>query len=202
MSLKRNKGYYFMSKIKTTQSLKNHFLIAMPVLSDQYFSRSLTFIVEHTSEGAMGIVINQPSTMTFRELIKMADASAIVDDDISNKVVVCGGPVHTDRGFILHMAKGGYSSSINVSSDIMLTTSKDILSMLGKQDGPAKSVVALGYAGWDAGQLEQEIQDSAWLTIEADKEILFDTPNSKKWEAAVNKLGINVWQLTQQAGQT
>lgn len=190
-----------MSQINTIESLKNHFLIAMPILSEQYFARSVTFIIEHTEEGAMGIVINQPSTMTFRELIKMADKSALVTEDISEKIVVCGGPVHTDRGFIVHTAQGGYSSSINVSSGIMLTTSKDILSKLGKQDGPEKSVVALGYAGWDAGQLEQEIQDNAWLTIEADNEILFETPISKKWEAALNKLGIDVWQLTQQAGQ-
>jgi putative transcriptional regulator len=190
-----------MSHIKTIQSLKNHFLIAMPILSDQYFSRSVTFVIEHTSDGAMGIVINQPSTMTLKGLIEMADASAPVNDDFSEKIVVCGGPVHTDRGFIVHTAQGGYNSSVNVGSDIMLTTSKDILSMLGEQDGPEKSLVALGYAGWDAGQLEQEIQDNAWLTIEADSEILFDTPIQKKWEAAVNKLGIDVWQLTQQAGQ-
>ena len=190
-----------MPEIEMINSFKNHFLIAMPVLSDQYFSRSVTYVVEHSSEGAMGIVINQPSTMTIRELINMADSSALVPDVLGDNIVVCGGPVHIDRGFIVHMAKGGYSSSINVSSQIMLTTSKDILMDLGQQNGPEKSLVALGYAGWDAGQLEQEIQDNAWLTVEADNKILFDTPLNKKWEAAVNKLGINVWQLTQQAGR-
>ena len=190
-----------MSGMTTIQSLKNHFLIAMPMLNDQYFSRSVTYIVEHSSDGAMGIVINQPSTITLRELVKMADENAPISDSLSENMVVCGGPVFTDRGFIVHSTKGGYSSSINVSSDIMLTTSKDILSVLGQQEGPEKSLVALGYAGWDAGQLEQEIQDNAWLTVEADNKILFDTPINKKWEAAVNKLGVDVWQLTQQAGQ-
>jgi putative transcriptional regulator len=190
-----------MSHIQTIHSLKNHFLIAMPILTDKYFSRSVTFVVEHSSEGAMGIVINQPANMTFKELINMTDSNLILSDELCEKIVVCGGPVHTDRGFIVHSRQGGYSSSVEVTSEIMLTTSKDILAKLGQQDGPQKSVVALGYAGWEAGQLEQEIQDNAWLTVEADDEILFDTPIHKKWQAAVNKLGIDVWQLTQQAGQ-
>lgn len=189
-----------MSQIKTIQSLQNHFLIAMPVLSDAYFARSVAFIVEHTKDGAMGIVINQPSTMTLKEMIEMADKTLTLPKDIDEKKIVCGGPVHTDRGFVLHSSKPGYVSSIEVSSEIMVTTSKDILSELGNQKGPEKSVVALGYAGWDAGQLEQEIQENAWLTIEADDEVLFDTPVHLIWQAAVNKLGIDVWQLTQHSG--
>jgi putative transcriptional regulator len=190
-----------MSQIKTTQSLQNHFLIAMPVLNDGYFARSVAFIVEHNIDGAMGIVINQPSTMSFREMIKIADNKISLTDDLSEKIVVCGGPVHPDRGFILHTSKPGYASSINVSSDIMVTTSKDILSEIGNQTGPEKSVVALGFAGWDAGQLEEEIKENVWLTVEADDMLLFETPIHQKWQAAVNKLGIDVWQLTQQAGR-
>lgn len=190
-----------MSQIKTIHSLQNHFLIAMPVLSEDYFSRSVAFIVEHTKDGAMGIVINQPSTMTFREMIKMADKTISLADKLSEKVVVCGGPVHPERGFVLHSSRPGYASSINVNSDIMVTTSKDILAELGQQAGPEKSLVALGYAGWDAGQLEQEIQENVWLTVEADDQLLFDTPIHQKWQAAVNKLGIDVWQLSQHAGQ-
>jgi putative transcriptional regulator len=187
--------------MKTIDTLKNHFLIAMPVLNDQYFSRSVTYVLEHNAEGAMGIVINQASTMSFRELIQQTDESAVVDDNSSDKIVVCGGPVNPDRGFVLHSHQPGWNSSVDVTSEIMITTSKDILSVLGNDKGPSKSVVALGYAGWSAGQLEQEIQENAWLTIEADPEILFDTPIHQKWKAAVNKLGIDVWQLTQQAGQ-
>lgn len=190
-----------MSRIETIHSLQNHFLIAMPVLSEDYFSRSVAFIVEHTKDGAMGIVINQPSTMTFREMIKIADKTLALTDKLSEKIVVCGGPVHPERGFVLHSSKPGYASSINVTSDIMVTTSKDILAELGQQIGPEKSVVALGYAGWDAGQLEQELLENVWLTVEADHELLFDTPIHKKWQAAVNKLGVDVWQLSQHAGQ-
>lgn len=189
-----------MANIEQITSLQNHFLIAMPALDDQYFSRSLTYIIEHNEDGAMGIVINQPSTMSFHELIKQTDNSAKIDDAHSQKIVVCGGPVHQDRGFILHSAQTGWSSSLSLNSDIMLTTSKDILSVVGNAQGPSKSIIALGYAGWGAGQLEQEIQENAWLTLEADQEILFDTPIHKKWQAAVNKLGVDVWQLTQQSG--
>ncbi len=189
-----------MATIEQITSLQNHFLIAMPSLDDQYFSRSLTYVIEHNDEGAMGIVINQPSTMSFHELIKQTDNTATIDDAHSQKIVVCGGPVHQDRGFILHSTQAGFSSSMALNSEIMLTTSKDILSVVGNARGPSQSIIALGYAGWGAGQLEQEIQDNAWLTIEADEEILFDTPIHKKWQAAVNKLGVDVWQLTQQSG--
>lgn len=189
-----------MSLISTIESLQNHFLIAMPTLNEDYFARAVTYIVEHNEDGAMGIVINQPSTMTMRELIVQADADAEINTSHSENLVVCGGPVHPDRGFILHSSQAGYSSSINVNSEIMVTTSKDILSVLGNQKGPEKSIVALGYAGWDKGQLEQEIQNNAWLTVEADMDILFDTPIHKKWQSAVNKLGVDVWQLTQHSG--
>ncbi|WP_395344782.1 YqgE/AlgH family protein [Ningiella sp. W23] len=189
-----------MADIPQITSLQNHFLIAMPALDDQYFSRSVSYILEHNKDGAMALVINQPSKMSFKELMTHADANAEISESLQEKIVVCGGPVHPDRGFVLHSAKGGFTSSLELSSEIMVTTSKDILSVVGKKDGPDKSIVALGYAGWGAGQLEQEIQENAWLTIEADQEILFDTPIHKKWQAAVNKLGVDVWQLTQQSG--
>ncbi len=189
-----------MASITELKSLQNHFLIAMPSLGDSYFSHSVTYILEHNESGAMGIVINQASTMTFRELIKQTDDCANIIDEKSEQIVVCGGPVNPDRGFVLHSSQAGWASSVEVTEDIMVTTSKDILSVLGNHDGPNKSVIALGYAGWDAGQLEQEIHENAWLTVEADESILFDTPIHKKWEAAVNKLGIDGWQLTQQAG--
>jgi putative transcriptional regulator len=189
-----------VTDIQQISSLQNHFLVAMPCLDEDYFSRSVTYIVEHNENGAMGIVINQPSTMTFRELITQTDANATIDEDKVDKIVVCGGPVHQDRGFVLHSWQEGWSSSLQLNSEIMVTTSKDILSVLGNNRGPARSLVALGYAGWEAGQLEHEIQENAWLTISADDEILFNTPIHKKWQAAVNKLGVDVWQLTRQSG--
>lgn len=186
--------------IELIDSLQNHFLIAMPALGDSYFARSVTYILEHNKEGAMGIVINQPSTMTFRELIDQTNKDAIILDKYSEKVVLCGGPVHPDRGFVLHSSQPGWNSSVNVSSEIMVTTSKDILAVIGNEKGPKKSMVALGYAGWEAGQLEQEIQENVWLTVSASPDILFETPIHKKWEEAVNKLGVDVWQLTQDSG--
>mmetsp|Transcript_60811 Transcript_60811/g.192947 ORF Transcript_60811/g.192947 Transcript_60811/m.192947 type:complete len:189 (+) Transcript_60811:1047-1613(+) len=186
--------------MKSLSSLENHLLVAMPSLEDGFFERSVIYICEHTNEGAMGIVINLPSTMTFRELISQADEHAIVEDEKSEQIVLCGGPVHQDRGFILHESQEGWSSSVSVTPDIMITTSKDILTVLGNDLGPEKSLIALGHAGWDAGQLEQELHDNAWLTVEADDEILFNTPVHAKWQAAVNKLGVDVWQLTHDVG--
>lgn len=138
--------------------------------------------------------------MTFRELISQADEHAIVDDNKSEQIVLCGGPVHQDRGFILHEVQEGWSSSVAVSADIMVTTSKDILTVLGNDLGPEKALIALGHAGWEAGQLEQELQENSWLTVEADDDLLFNTPIHSRWQAAVNKLGVDVWQLTPDAG--
>ncbi|MEM0910650.1 MAG: YqgE/AlgH family protein [Pseudomonadota bacterium] len=189
-----------MSGIATVDTLQNHFLVAMPSLADSYFERSVTLIIEHNDEGAMGLVINQPSQMTFRELVMQADEEAIIVDDKSEKLVNMGGPVHQDRGFVLHSSQPGWSSSVELSSEIMLTTSKDILSHLASDTGPQKTLVALGYAGWSPGQLEQEIQENSWLTLPFDMEILFDVPIQEKWQAAMSKLGVAVWQISAQGG--
>lgn len=188
------------SKMTVVGSLQNHFLIAMPSLETDYFKKSVTYIIEHNKDGAMGIVINQPSTMTYRQLVDKMNLEATIEDKISEKIVMCGGPVKTDRGFVLHSKQEGWKSSIRLSDNIMVTTSKDIIGSLGDGSGPDKELVALGYAGWSAGQLEQEIQDNAWLTIEASEDILFETPIHRKWELALNKLGVDTWQLTQQSG--
>lgn len=182
------------------QSFENHFLIAMPNLDDPYFSRSLTYICEHNEKGAMGLVINQPIGMTLKELINQADSEAIVLSDKADKIVLAGGPVNQDHGFILHTTQPGWSSSLALTSEIMVTTSKDILSVLGNDDGPTKSLVTLGYAGWTAGQLEEEVQSNSWLLVEADLNLLFDVPIHKKWEAAMHKIGIDAWQLGPDAG--
>lgn len=182
------------------QSFENHFLIAMPSLQDGFFARTLTYICEHSAEGAMGLVINQPVGMNLKELINQADEDARVTEDKAEQIVLAGGPVSQDRGFILHTTQIGWTSSMALTSDIMVTTSKDILSALGNEKGPRKSLVTLGYAGWTAGQLEEEIQKNSWLTIEADLDLLFDVPIHKKWETAVQKLGIDIWQLGPEAG--
>ena len=176
------------------KSLQNHFLIAMPTLDDPYFSRSLTYICEHNDEGAMGLVLNQPSTMNLKQLLEQTDKTLTVSDDKAEQIILAGGPVSQERGFVLHTEQPGWGSSLTLAPGIMVTTSRDILTAIGSNQGPDEALIALGYAGWTAGQLEQEMQENAWLTIEADEEILFNTPIHKKWQAAVNKLGVDVWQ--------
>lgn len=186
--------------MKEVQSLQNHFLIAMPSLDDSYFSRSLTYICEHNEEGAMGLVVNQPSTMNLQQLLEQTDKSIAVPADKAEDIILAGGPVNQDRGFVLHSQQSGWASSLTLAPNIMVTTSKDILTAIGKQQGPDDAIITLGYAGWTPGQLEQELQENSWLTVEADEEILFHTPIHKKWQAAVNKLGVDVWQLAPGSG--
>lgn len=181
-------------------SLQNHFLIAMPSLEDAYFSRSITYICEHNSEGAMGIVINQPSTMSLKELLEQTDKDVSFGDDTAEQIVLAGGPVGQERGFVLHSGEDEWGSSLSLAPGITVTTSKDILTAIGHNSGPDHALIALGYAGWEAGQLEGEMQENAWLTVEADTDILFNTPIHKKWQAAVKKLGVDIWQLTPEIG--
>ena len=148
----------------------------------------------------MGIVINLKTDITLSQLLTMTDEPSEGDTKLADHIVMEGGPVSRDRGFVLHTSQAGWSSSLALSSEIMVTTSKDILSVIGNEKGPEKAIVALGYAGWSAGQLEDELQDNAWLTIEADTELLFNVPAADKWQKAVEKLGINIWQLSPQVG--
>lgn len=182
------------------QSLQNHLLIAMPSLNDPYFSRSVTYICEHNEHGAMGIVINQPVGMSLKQLLSQTDSEVEVLEQKADDIILAGGPVSQDRGFILHTSQSGWNSSLQLTSEIMVTTSKDILPALGDGTGPEKAIIALGYAGWTAGQLEEEIQSNSWLTVEADVELLFDVPIHKKWQTAVQKLGIDIWQLAPDVG--
>lgn len=182
------------------KSLQNHFLIAMPSLEDPNFARSVTYICEHDENGAMGIVINHPLNVDVDAVLKQLK---FVDDEqqpTHTQAVLAGGPVQVDRGFVLHTPQSGWSSSLRLSEGIMVTTSRDVLSAIANNEGPMQYLIALGYAGWSAGQLEQELQDNAWLTIEADPEILFNTPIEQRWQQATKKLGIEVHQLTSQVG--
>jgi putative transcriptional regulator len=177
------------------ESLQNYLLIASPSMDDPYFARTVTYICEHNEHGAMGLVINQPVGMKLKELVEQVDDKAEVIDEKAEDIVLAGGPVSQDRGFILHTSQPGWISSLTMTPEVMVTTSKDIISSLGNKEAPEKSLIMLGYAGWTAGQLEEEIQTNSWLMVEADTEILFDTPIHKKWETAVQRLGIDVWQL-------
>lgn len=184
------------------QSLQNYLLIASPSMEDPYFARTVTYICEHNEHGAMGLIINQPVGMKLKELVEQVDDKAQVIDEKADDIILAGGPVSQDRGFILHTTQPGWSSSLTMTSEIMVTTSKDIISSLGNKDAPEKSLIILGYAGWTAGQLEEEIQTNSWLMVEADTDILFDTPIHKKWETAVQRLGVDVWQLGPDVGHS
>ncbi len=181
-------------------SLANQFLIAMPSLDDSYFGRSVTYICEHDDEGAMGLVVNKSTDMSVGRLLKEIKINDEVNPLLSDQLVLAGGPVQTDRGFVLHSGCREWSSSLHLNDNIMVTTSKDILENLATETGPKEFVLTLGYAGWSAGQLEEELASNSWLTIDADPELIFNTPIDQRWEKAVQMLGIDIAQLTAFAG--
>lgn len=181
-------------------SLENSFLVAMPTMQDPRFKHAVTYICEHNEEGAMGLVINQPTNLTIGELLDQIDIDNDKMADAASFAVMSGGPVNTDRGFVLHSHKPGYSSSVNITSSIMITTSKDVLSELTTRQAPQNFLITLGYAGWDPGQLEKELLENAWLTVPADPDIIFNTPAHMRWEKAIHSLGIDVAMLSQYSG--
>jgi putative transcriptional regulator len=181
-------------------SLENHFLIAMPSLQDPFFKQTVTYICEHNEDGAMGLVVNHPIDVTVGELLDKIEIDNDKSTSSAQQRVFAGGPVHTDRGFVLHTPKLGYSSSQELSSDIMITTSKDVLASLTTANRPDSFLITLGYAGWERGQLELELLENSWLVIEAQSGIIFDTPPEKRWEKAVQMLGFDITQLSSQAG--
>ena len=181
-------------------SLQNHFLIALPRLSDGIFAHSITYLCEHNRHGAMGIMINRPLDMQLGEILEQLDFDA--DRGVADEAIFIGGPVHPDRGFVLHQREGQpqWESSILVSPALALTTSLDILDAIARRKGPTKRLIALGYAGWGAGQLEQELQDNAWLCLPADEDVVFNVPAEERVDAALAKLGISFAQLGSDVG--
>ncbi len=175
--------------------LNNQFLIAMPSLEDPNFSRSVTYICQHNEEGAMGIVINQPLAITLGEVLTDMELSAS-QDSINDSAVFLGGPVQCDRGFVLHQPIGEWEATINISEEIGLTASRSILASIAEGTGPSHSMVALGYAGWGPGQLEEEMLANSWLSGPADSEILFNTPVEQRWQAAATKAGVDITRLS------
>jgi len=183
------------------QSFKNYLLIAMPSLNDSYFEKTVTYICEHNQDGAMGIVINMPMGLNESELFDHLEITA--DESCKETPVYEGGPVEQGHGFVLHKScQQEWRSSLELGTGITITTSEDILKSIGKKEGPEKHIIALGYAGWDQGQLEQEIADNSWLLVEANPEILFETPSEKRWEAATRLLGIEPFQISNIQGHS
>ena len=181
-------------------SLANQFLIAMPSLDESYFGRTIIYICEHDDEGAMGLVINKPTELSISKVLAELNLIDEETERLAHQQVMSGGPVQTDRGFILHNDDQQWSSSLKLDEQITVTTSKDILAKLNTEDGPEKFIMTLGYAGWSSGQLEQELADNSWLTLEADPELLFNTPVNQCWDKALEKLGITVDQLSLMTG--
>ena len=184
-------------------NLTNHFLIAMPNMADPYFAKTLTYICEHNDQGALGIVVNRPIDMTLQALFERLSLN-LRNRAFADEPIYFGGPVQTDRGFVLHLPAGEWQSTLKVTCGVRepigLTTSKDILEAVGRGEGPAKMMVSLGYAGWSAGQLEHEITQNAWLTVEAKDAIIFDLPAEERLAAALELLGLDYARLADQAG--
>jgi putative transcriptional regulator len=180
-------------------NLTHHFLIAMPSMADPHFSKTLTYICEHNDQGALGLVVNRPIDMTLKALFDRLSMQ-MRDQKSADAPIYFGGPVQTDRGFVLHAPTGDWQSTLRVRDIIGLTTSKDILEAVGRGEGPDKLLVTLGYAGWSAGQLEHELSQNAWLTVEARDGIIFDMPAGERLPAAMDLLGLDYARLQDSAG--
>lgn len=179
--------------------LTNHFLIAMPNLLDPNFFHTVTYICVHNEKGAMGVIINRPVDIELGEILTHMKI-AITDTDALDMPVYYGGPVEAERGFVIHQGDKRWDSTLMVSDAFNLTSSRDILDAIARGEGPKRVFVALGYAGWGAGQLEQEIIDNAWLNLPADDSIIFDAPPAKRWHLAAARLGVDLGLLSADVG--
>jgi putative transcriptional regulator len=178
--------------------LRNQFLVAMPGMEDEQFANTVSLLCEHNDHGAIGLVINRPMTLSLVEMMKQMDLDrSALDESVT---VYWGGPVQPERGFVIHGEPGGWESSLSLEGGLFVTTSRDILRAIGEGSGPSEYVVVLGYAGWNEGQLEDEILQNAWLNTPVDDRILFRTPARDRWQAATRLLGVDVTQLTGTAG--
>jgi putative transcriptional regulator len=178
--------------------LANQFLVAMPSLDDDNFNHSVTLMCEHTDQGALGLVINRPLTLHLGEMLdQMGLARTQLRGD---PIVYWGGPVQPERGFVVHASPGNWDSTLAISDDLYVTTSRDVLAAIGDGQGPRQYFVALGYAGWGAGQLDDELLRNSWLNTPVDRSILFHTPASERWRAATRLLGVDISHLASVAG--
>jgi len=179
--------------------LTGHFLIAMPAMADKNFARTLTLVCEHNEQGALGVIVNRPIDMSLEDLFERIDMS-LESPRFQGQPVYFGGPVQTDRGFVLHRPVGDWQSSIDVGNGLALTSSRDVLQSLGNDNEPDDVLVTLGYAGWQAGQIEWELAQNAWLTVRADPEIIFGLPPEERLIAAMQLLGVDFASLSDVAG--
>lgn len=171
-------------------NLRNHLLIAMPGMSDPMFVNSITYICDHGADGAMGLVINRTMDLHLRDVFEQMELNA--DAGKGDWPILAGGPVNTERGFVLHPTGGEWQSTLQVTPEVALTASRDIIDALAAGSGPQSALFILGYAGWSAGQLEEEIKEDSWLIVPADLDLLFNTPIEQRWLAAAQRLGVDM----------
>lgn len=189
--------------------LKHHFLIAMPGLEDETFARSVVYMCEHSERGAMGLIINKPADISMRLLFDKVELP-LRREDLMNNAVSHGGPLQTERGFVLHdpirmdkpQEDGGsvYASTLVVPGGLEMTTSRDVLEALSSGVGPRRVLITLGYASWGEGQLESELGENAWLTVPASADVIFEVPMSERYDRALDLLGLKSWMLSPDAG--
>jgi putative transcriptional regulator len=180
--------------------LTGQFLVAMPAMADPNFDRTVTYICEHNQDGALGIIVNRPTDMSLGEILAQMDLQ-FTDPGIAVQPVLQGGPVQPERGFVIHdNGEHAFSSTLDVPDGLKVTTSRDILVAMAEGKGPTRAVIALGYAGWGAGQLEAEMAANAWLSVPATADIIFSVPFERRWEAAAALLGVNIAALSPEAG--
>ena len=191
-----------------TPHLTHHFLIAMPSLEDSVFERSVVYVCEHSLNGALGLIINKPTDLMLPELFERIELN-FGREDLREMPVLLGGPVQTERGFVLHdpmrgtdaaSNESGYASTLRIAGGLDMTTSKDVLEALSSGVGPRRVLVTLGYAAWGEGQLESELAQNTWLTVEANTDLMFDTPVAERYDGALGLLGLEAWRLAPQAG--
>ena len=180
-------------------NLTDHFLIAMPAMTDPYFSRTLVYIAEHNDQGALGVIVNRPIDMSLATLFEKIDLP-LEARGFADLPVFFGGPVQTDRGFVLHRPVGEWQSTLAINQHVGLTSSRDVLLAVAREGQPQDIMVTLGYSGWSAGQLEQELAQNAWLTVPAEARILFDLPYEDRLASAMETLGIDFTNLAENAG--
>ncbi len=177
----------------------NHLLIALPALHDPNFERSVTLVCQHDRDGAMGVMVNRPSEYTVGEILEQMGVSCD-DAALRKQPVLAGGPVHPERGFVLHDGDRDWDSSLAVGDGLYLTTSRDVLEAMARGDGPPQALVALGCAGWGAGQLEQELIDDSWLLVPNRRDVLFELPLAQRWQAAAGSIGVDLMNHASHSG--
>lgn len=192
----------FGNQADNANCLAHHFLVAMPQLTDPNFNGTVTYLWKHDSEGALGMVINRPATLTVAELLDDLNIEISSREALDQIPVLAGGPVETNKGFILHQAGREWEYTIPVNDQLSLSMSKDILEDIARGEGPERYLIALGCAGWEDGQLEQEIAENAWLTVPADVDLLFSDDHDNMAASAVQLLGVNLDQLSSLTGHS